>query len=562
MTEPVTGEQTSAAANTQTLTEIAELKHMLAIRRAKSSLIDFIKFMMPDPDNPDDPTATIFEDAAHHRFLCEAVERSHRRDLRRFAVSIPPQHGKSTIISRYGIAWRVGMAPRRHRIIGTYNQTFAEEIGQHVREIIRSPRFKAVFPEVELDSASQSKSVMKTRVGGKQAGSLTFVGRGVATTGRPADEFTIDDPYKDKAECDSDLIRRQCRDWYSSVVFTRLHALATIMIVHTRWNEDDLIGWLCDPEHPEHNPQRAQRWTYINVPAVVKDPKLATSLGMKLEPPTDPIVIEQFGDQPMAALWPTHKGDPKFPLEHLAEAQENDSAIFSALYLGKPSPEEGNHFKVEHLVTYSSMSDLPSNLRKYGASDHAVSMEQGRDRTCLGCVGVDENDDIWVLPDLVWRQMETDTTVAEMLRLGDRHKPIVWWAEKGHISKSIGPFLKKRMIDDNTYFYVEEVTPSTDKKTRTQSIHGRMAQKKVHFPAFAHWWPLARSELLKFPNATHDDFVDWLAHIGMGLAKEVKARPPAPPPKKEPAVGTIGWVKWAHNLELKAKKRRLNLASR
>lgn len=522
---------------------------------ARESFQAFIAFMMVDPEHADDPTATLYDPAPHHDFLAGLVERVHRRELRRAAISMPPQHGKTTHLTDYATAWKVGNKPYLHRIVGTYNQTFAEERGTMVREIMRSPRYKLAFPEVKLDSASQSKSIMKVRHGKRMAGSITFVGRGVATTGRPADDFTLDDPYKDKAECDSQVIRQQARDWFNAVVFSRCHALATITVVHTRWNEDDLIGWLCDPGHPEHDERRSSRWFYINLPAVVTDPKIASALKLELAVPTDEAVVRSFGDQPMAALWATCAGAPKFPLEHLAEANENDSSIFSALYMGRPSPEEGAFFKADHIVPYHSINELPKDLRYYAASDHAVSMEQYRDPTCMGVVGVDEVDDIWILPDLVWRQIEADTAVAEMLRLMERHRPTIWWAEKGHISKSIGPFLRKRMIEDNVYTYVEEVNPAKDKKTRAQSIRARMAQKKVHFPVFAPWWQNARNELLKFPNATHDDFVDFVAHIGMGLDKEIKAKPPVPTKKPQYAVGTISWVKWAHKQEQELMRR-------
>src|SRR3990167_4129326 len=110
----------------------------------------------------------------------------------------------------------------------------------------------------------------------------------------------------------------------------------------------------------------------------------------------------------MAALWPS-----KFPLEHLAEASENDKTVFSALYMGRPSPEEGDYFKTEMLVGY--------------------------------------NDVVWIPPDIVWRRCETDVLVDEMLDQMRRHKPLVWFAERDHISKSIGPFLTKRMAEEGLY---------------------------------------------------------------------------------------------------------------
>ena len=93
------------------------------------------------------------------------------------------------------------------------------------------------------------------------------------------------------------------------------------------------------------------------------------------------------------------------------------------------------------------MTDLPhpDSLRYYGASDLAVSTGQENDKTCHMVVGVDENDNIWILPDLVWMRLPSDTSIEAVIRLMAKYRPMLWWGEKGAISKSIGPFLRKRM---------------------------------------------------------------------------------------------------------------------
>ena len=105
------------------------------------------------------------------------------------------------------------------------------------------------------------------------------------------------------------------------------------------------------------------------------------------------------------------------------------------------------------------------------------------------------------------------------MELMKKHKPSIWWAERGHISKAIGPFLKKRMFETRTHCRIEEVTPVANKVQRSQSMIGRMAMKKVYFPKVSSWGIRAVDELLKFPNARHDDFVDTLSWIGMGLGE-------------------------------------------
>jgi len=108
------------------------------------------------------------------------------------------------------------------------------------------------------------------------------------------------------------------------------------------------------------------------------------------------------------------------------------------------------------------------------------------------------------------------------------------------ISKSFGPFLHKRMVETSTYTTIDAVVPSKDKRTRARAIQGRMRMGKVRFPAFAPWYSEFRKQLLTFPYATHDDAVDWLAHIGQGLMKEVAA----PTERNDGKVVQVGSIQW------------------
>ena len=98
------------------------------------------------------------------------------------------------------------------------------------------------------------------------------------------------------------------------------------------------------------------------------------------------------------------------------------------------------------------------------------------------------------------------------------------------------------MQEERIYCAIDEVVPAKDKQTRAQAIRGRMAMGKVYFPKFTTWWSDAQLELLKFPAARHDDFVDWISHIGMGLSLQVPAGIKHTEPKG-PRTGSLAWVK-------------------
>jgi predicted phage terminase large subunit-like protein len=241
------------------------------------------------------------------------------------------------------------------------------------------------------------------------------------------------------------------------------------------------------------------------------------------------------------ALWPQRHSQKR-----LLSMKRMNPRGFNANYQGRPTPEEGTFFMRGWLRPYA-LNELPKNLRVYGASDHAVGLKQENDKTCLMVAGVDEDDNIWILPDLYWARAGTEITVERMIDMMELHKPLVWWGENDHIFKSIGPFLFKRMQERKVYCSVEKVSAAKDKRTRAQAIRGRMAMGKVRFPTFAPWWAEALDELLKFDRAAHDDFVDPLAHLGMGIGRLVRADKIPDPRALEPEPGTIQWIKWAAN---------------
>jgi predicted phage terminase large subunit-like protein len=497
---------------------IKAAKRLLAARESADDMLKFMRFIRPDPQDIDDPDFSRYEITPLARLLTQIMQKVYRGEMKRVAVSVGPQMGKSEVISRGFPAWLSGKNPYANLILGTFNQPKADEEGDHVRSIMNTGPYRQVFPQSELRKGGAAKNLLITVKGGRQA----FVGRGGSGTGRPADYFIVDDPLKDDVEAQSDTTREETWKWFNRVALTRCHSKSSIVVVHTRWHTDDLIGRLCDPEHPERNKLYkgiADRWEYINLPAVVEDPKLAAALGLTLEPPTDPNVVSMFGTKPMTSLWPGRKD-----LDILAEAKQMDPAGFSALYMGKPTPDDGDYFRLPWLIEYDE-HELPKNLTVYGASDHAVSTKQDRDYTVLGCVGVDEEDTIWVLPGLVKDRMQTDRTVEEILMQMKLHQPVYWWMESEMISKSFGPFLHKRMMEEDVYIPIDEVTVSKDKATRARAIQGRMAMKKVRFPRFAPWWQEAKQELLRFPNGANDDFVDFMSHVGMGLVKQMRASP-------------------------------------
>ena len=493
-------------------------KQLLMIRRAilksRDSLLDFAKYLRPDPMALWDTSQSLYEVQPHHTLIARELEALELGLTNRLIISIPPRHGKSELATNTFIPWFLGRNPTWSTIMATYNSTFAGDFGRKVRSIIQDPRYAQVFPEVQLDPRSTSAGRMNTTLGSQ----LTFVGRGGSLTGRGGHLLLVDDPIKDRKEADSGLIRDQLWSWWTQVLSSRaMIDDARFLLIQTRWHEDDLIGRLTDSHNPHYNHAEAKKWRVINLPA------LATE--------NDPL-----GRKVNQSLWPK-----RFSTTFLAGVRDQDPRGFSALYQGEPSPDTGLFFEPSDIVEYQSMKQVPEDVRFYGASDHAISQQQWADKTVLMIFAVDQNDDVWIMPQTNMNKHPSPMQVEIMLNLIKEFKPLFWFAERGHITKSIGPFLRKRMADERIFTSIYEIQPNGDKQARAQSIKGRMSAGKIHFPAWAAWYPEARRQLLTFPAGAKDDFVDTLSMMGLGLALQHGGRSRKVETVDKP--GTFGYLK-------------------
>lgn len=452
-----------------------------------------------------------FVPALHHRFLISKLEDVLDGKVKKLMLLLPPGSAKSTYTSVLLIPHILCRKPGAKILSCSHSADLATSFGRKARNLVE---FKSKELGFSLSTHSKAADRWETTNGGEYYAS--GVGAGIA--GYRADFGLIDDPIGKKEDAESKLVRDKHWDWYHYDFLPRQKPDATTVLIQTRWHEDDLAGRLLASEKSE--------WLVVSIPLYAEEDDV-------------------LGRKPGETLWPEY-----FTKAHCEQAKKNPA--FVSLYQCRPSPEEGDYFKRDWLVEYRP-DELPKNLRIYVGSDHAIGLKQENDRTCLLPVGLDANDHIWVLPDVFWTRANSLEQVEAMLDLGRRRKPVFWWAEKGHISMSLGPFLQKRMFEQRTFLPIEEIHSAKDKPTRAQSIRGRMAQRAVHFPAYASWWPEAKHELLSFPVGTHDDFVDALSEIGQGLDR-MRGQQPQVVAQEETLDSFIPTVRWL-KASNKAKQR-------
>jgi predicted phage terminase large subunit-like protein len=391
------------------------------------------------------------------------------------------------LASEFFPAWYLGRNPSHYVIAATYAQELADDFGRKVKGQIEDDSFRGIFPGVELAADSQSVKRFHidagTEIATAQRGAYYAVGVGGPLTGRGAHLLLIDDPIKNREEADSELIRKRVREWYTSTAYTRLMPGAKIVLIQTRWHEDDLSGWLL-------NEHQHEGWDVLKLPALTDDD---------------------------AALWPE-----QYPAQELRRIRQAvGPRDWSALYQQSPAPESGDYFKREWFRYYD---EAPPRLQIYGASDYAITAKGG-DYTVHGIFGVDREQRIYLLD--LWRQQTTsDVWIDAFLDLVDRWKPIQWAEEQGQIIKSLDPFINKRSQERRVYVAREQFTSLTDKASRAQAIRGRMAQGMVYFPRQAPWLAELERELLTFPVGANDDQADVLSLFGRMLDQLSSIAPP------------------------------------
>lgn len=437
----------------------------------------------------------------HQELLCSYLEKCARREIRKLAIFMPPGSAKSTYSSKLFPSFFLAQDPKQTILLCSHSKDLAQNFGRASRNLIEQNPNELGY---SLAKDSQAADEWATDKGG----SFFCAGVGGRISGRRADLALIDDPIGSREDADSKLVRDSQWNWYLTDFKPRLKPNATIVLIQTRFHEDDLAGRILKHE---------KDWTVIRLPMLAED--------------NDPL-----GRQPGELLWPEW-----FTPEMALEAQR-DERVWSSLYQQRPTPESGNFFKSEWLRTYESYDDIPKNLRIYVGSDHAVSLKQEADFTCLLPVGIDTDDNLWVLPDIFWSKCDTLRAVNEMMELGKRRKPLLWFSESAHIEKSIGPFLRKRMQELSLYFAMQELSSASDKRIKAQALQGRMAQGKVFFPAFASWWDKAKHDLMVFDAGEHDDFIDALANVCRGLAYLIRPEG-VQKPKEQPSLLSVKWLK-------------------
>lgn len=436
-----------------------------------------------------------FEPALHHQLIIRELEALERGEIDRLALSAPPGSAKTTYVSHLFPPWYLARHPDHLVLSGSHTQEFAErKIGRKVRNLIER---HSTTLGIQIDETSRSMADWALASGG----GYRAVGVGVAVAGERADLGLVEDPFARWEDAQRPLVQDEAFEWFEGDFVPRLKPHAKRVIIMTRFNELDLLGRVM-----ERDEALGFKWRHIRLPMIAEE--------------DDPLG-RAVGDR----LWPEW-----FTEDQVTEARSN-AHKWIALYQQRPSAEQGEYFRAEWLVPYTTAPDKQT-LRVYGGSDMAVTMDGG-DFTVHVVVGLDPEGRMYLL-DLWRKQASSDLWIESFCDLVQKWQPMAWAMETGQIRSGVGPFLQRRQRERGAYVFCETFPTRGDKAVRAQSIRGRMALESLHCPVNAPWYPDLRAELLAFPTGKHDDAVDALGLVGQLLDQMLVGQKLTPKTKPSP----------------------------
>lgn len=426
-----------------------------------------------------------------HELICLELEKFvadvQAKKSPRLMLTAPPRSGKSEIVSRRFPAWALGKNPDLSIIAASYSADLASRMNRDVQRIIESEEYQAVFPDTKLygkDSRSVANgSYLRNSdifeiVG--HSGVYRSAGVGGGITGLGAEICCIDDVFKDRMSADSPTIRQNIWEWYTSTLYTRLAPGGGVLIIGTRWHEDDLSGRLLAAQAKGEG----DAWRVINFPAIAEEDEAHRKKGEALHP-------------------------ERYPLEQLLKIKAAiGTRDWEALYQQHPTPEGGAVFLSEWLRRTWLPKDLPERFDKVVQSWDMTFKDGAESDFVVGQLWGKKGADYYLLEQMRgrWSFTQSVEMVRSMQAIARRYCQgtcRVLIEDKAN-GPAIIDVLKHEISG------IIPVEPDGTKLARAHAVTALFEAGNVLLPdvSIAPWVNEFRLELTRFPNAAHDDQVD------------------------------------------------------
>jgi phage terminase large subunit-like protein len=329
----------------------------------------------PIEDRPDEYFGARVTPAEHHELVIDAIQKmadGEYHDVDGIMAFMPPGSAKSTYTSVIAPSWLLGRKAGTNVISTSYGQDLAQRFGRRVRAIARSADFARIMGcAIQSDNSAVDDWALTSD------STYRASGLGGTITGVRADWMVIDDPVKNREEADSELIRNKIWDGYVDNVSTRLKPGGKVLIVMTRWHEDDLAGRLL-----------GEKWRGQSGFWRCTDGKLFLVINLPLlaEYPDDPLKRKQ-GE----LLWPQwFRQQDADRLMAAAKKGGTMARTWSSLYQQRPAPNEGAILAKQYWRAWEK-KDLPECEAIFLCYDTAFEEGEENDCSAMTAWGVFKN---------------------------------------------------------------------------------------------------------------------------------------------------------------------------
>tara|TARA_R100001530_G_scaffold14538_1_gene13071 strand:+ start:23 stop:1498 length:1476 start_codon:yes stop_codon:yes gene_type:complete len=402
----------------------------------------------------------------HHQLIANEFTNISNNSRGRLIVNMPPRHTKSEFASVYFPAWMMGRNPKMKLMQVSHNTELATRFGSKVRNLLASPEYSQIFGDVRLREDAKAKGKWETNHGGE----YFAAGVGGAITGRGADLLIIDDPHTEQDSLSEGAMER-AYDWYTSGPRQRLQPGGSIVLVMTRWAEDDLTGRLIKAQKEP----KADRWKQISFPAIM--------------PSGDPV-------------WPEY-----WSFEELEKVKASLTIRnWSAQYMQEPTSEEGAIIKRDWWQVWKE--GLPTLKHVIQSYDTAFSKKETADYSAITTWGIfkpfEDEPEAIILLDAVrgkWDFPELKVVALDQYKYWEPESVVI---EQKATGQPLTQEFRRMGIP------VIDFVPSKgkDKHTRVNACAPMFESGQVFYPEGERFAYEVIEECAAFPHGANDDYVD------------------------------------------------------
>lgn len=393
----------------------------------------------------------------HLIYIREKLNPIFNGDVKKLMLFMPPRHGKSEQVTVRLPAWYLEQNPGNRVIVGAYNQTLANKFSRKTRRIAQE--------RIKLSNERTAVEDWETMAGG----GYRAIGVGAGITGMGGNLIIIDDPVKNREEANSETYREKVWDWYTDDLYTRQEPGAAIILIMTRWHQDDLAGRILQSED-------SKNWCVVNLPAEAEE--------------NDPL-----GREIGAALCPE-----RYDLDALNSIKSVMGSSYNALFQQRPSAIEGEIFKREWWK-YFNPSALPSFKRIIQSWDTGFKTKEYNDYSVCTTWGM--TDSGYYLLGRWKGKVEFPELKRLVISLANQYGPHQILIE----DKASGQSLIQELQRESS-LPIKAIKIDRDKVARAHAVTPEIEAGNVFLPEGEKWLQDYTDVLSAFPNAAHDDDVD------------------------------------------------------